>query len=245
MNPSTVAPGATQAAAAPRLIVSMSPLSRGGLPLISAGARRVASARRGLDRRAFHRDRRRRPAASALRWLGRASVRLQGAVLSAFARLGFSVGGVTLGDPRTHDTSLLIVPPNRSGLDPVPRPVLGRTCVSPSGPTVSPLALAQAPTVTSRSRGPSRKGDELDTALIQAVRKPDGWYVFTGDLIGPFYTRKSATDLGVGLVEALRDTGPCRELADGRRDRAVTTVARTRRKHPCCAGQPGRKIARG
>jgi hypothetical protein len=52
-----------------------------------------------------------------------------------------------------------------------------------------------------------RKGAEFDAALIQVVHKPDGWYVFNGELIGPFYARKSATDLAVGLVEALRDTG--------------------------------------
>jgi hypothetical protein len=54
---------------------------------------------------------------------------------------------------------------------------------------------------------PLRKGDEPDIAQIQVIHKADGWYVFNGDLIGPFYARKSATDLAVGLVEALRDTG--------------------------------------
>ena len=46
-----------------------------------------------------------------------------------------------------------------------------------------------------------------DRGVVKVIQKVDGWYVLHDGLIGPFFARKTATDLAVVLVGALRQEG--------------------------------------
>jgi hypothetical protein len=57
------------------------------------------------------------------------------------------------------------------------------------------------------SSPPGSNGGEFKPAVIKVVREDDGWYVLHNGPIGPFEARKTATDVAVSLVYALREAG--------------------------------------
>ena len=57
------------------------------------------------------------------------------------------------------------------------------------------------------SSPPGSNGGDLEPAVVKVIRQDDGWYVVHHGPIGPFFARKTATDIAVGLVSALREAG--------------------------------------
>ena len=57
------------------------------------------------------------------------------------------------------------------------------------------------------SSPPGSNGGEFEPAVVKVTRQDDGWYVIHRGPIGPFFARKTATDVAVGLVNALREAG--------------------------------------